>query len=67
MESIVSCPSCGEQVNAVFDSMEGELMEFARGISRGLGLGIENSDRFLAEAKCKCGKAITVSMTITAM
>jgi hypothetical protein len=68
MESFVNCPECGALVRVILNPMEGEMMEFAKGISRGLGLGVDNSNRFLAEGiSCKCGKHITVSMTVTAM
>jgi len=67
MESIVNCPRCKSEVRVFFTSMEGEVMKFARGISKSLGLGIDESDRFMAEGTCKCGKQIVVSMTITAM
>ena len=67
MESIVNCPECKKEVRVTLKSLEGEEMDFARGMSELLGLGIENSDRFSAEGiKCDCGKTITVSMTVTA-
>jgi phosphomannomutase len=68
MESYVNCPKCGESVRAVLEPMNGAALEFAKDMSRSLGLGIDESTRFVAEGiKCKCGKIITVSMTVTAM
>jgi DNA-directed RNA polymerase subunit RPC12/RpoP len=68
MESYVNCPECGKQIRVILNPADDELMEFAKEMSIDLGLGIENSDRFVAEdIKCKCGKSITVSMTVTAM
>jgi hypothetical protein len=67
MESYANCPKCGALVKIILSPVESEIFEFAKELSRGLGLGIDNSDRFSAEEKCKCGKSITVSMTVTVM
>ena len=68
-ESIVNCPICKGEVEVVLNAMEGEMLEIARGIYSGIGLGVEDSDRYNTEelVKCKCGKQIVVSMTVTAM
>jgi DNA-directed RNA polymerase subunit RPC12/RpoP len=67
MESYVNCPECGELVKVILRSYESEVMELAKGISKAFRLGIEESNRFVAEdIECKCGKQIVVSMTVTA-
>jgi len=68
MESYVHCPKCGSMLKFILKPIEDELMDMAETISKGLGLGIENTDRFdSGEIKCKCGKSVIVNMTVTAI
>jgi DNA-directed RNA polymerase subunit RPC12/RpoP len=68
MESYVNCPECGELVSVVLKPNESEGVKFAKGLSEAWGLDIGKSSRFVSDdVKCKCGRQIVVSMTVTAM
>jgi hypothetical protein len=69
MESIVNCPVCKQEVNVnLYQQIEVNISQFAESLGRELGLNLGSSDRYESiETKCKCGKTIVVTMTVTAL
>ena len=63
MESIVFCPSCGEQIYVVMASYP-EVASELMGMFDGL-MEIEKTVHFYGENKCKCGKVIHTTLHVT--
>ncbi|MDR0302350.1 MAG: hypothetical protein LBI04_08595 [Treponema sp.] len=67
MESFVRCPKCKELVKISFSPIGDELQAFAPEMRGTFGMLLDESNRFYADGKCKCGRYIFVRMTVMAL
>jgi len=64
MESMISCPLCGEQVLIEIEPYDNPISSFMKELTSGIA---EKTEHFKGLKTCKCGKTITLSLFITAV